>query len=280
MTLTHLPTIKKILSRQGFEFAKRLGQNFVVDPSICPRMAQLAQIDGENVLEIGPGIGVLTAELARRARKVLAVEIDKKLLPVLKETLGEWENVTICQGDILKIDLSALLSEHFSDSPKPLHVCANLPYYITSPIIMRLLESRLPFESLTLLVQKEAAWRICAPMGTRESGAITAAVNYFAKPELLFSVPASSFYPAPKVESAVMRLKIHKTPAVDVADEERFFAVIKAAFGQRRKTILNALGAGLNVTKAQVAAALEQANISPTARAEELSLEDFARLRV
>jgi len=274
-----MKTIKDLLSRHGFAFSRRLGQNFLVNPSVCPRMAGVAGIGGADVLEIGPEIGVLTAELAKRASRVLTVEIDSKLLPVLAETLADYPNVSVRHGDILKLDMPALLSENFGQSAK-LQVCANLPYYITSPILMYLLESRLPFKSITVLVQKEAAQRICAPMGCRESGAITAAVNYYAEPKLLFTVSPGSFYPPPKVESAALQLKIREAPAVTVPDEAALFRVIRTAFAQRRKTVLNALSAGLDMPKEAVAAALDRAEIPQNARAETLTLEDFARIEI
>jgi 16S rRNA (adenine1518-N6/adenine1519-N6)-dimethyltransferase len=278
MTLTNLRDIKGLLGRHGFRFSNRLGQNFLVDPSVCPRMAQSAEIDGANVLEIGPGVGVLTQELAKRAAKVLSVEIDKSLLPVLGETLADYGNVTVHHGDVLKIDLPQLLRDTFGASDTPLHAVANLPYYITSPILMFLLESRLPLSSITVLVQKEAAERICAPLGTRACGAITAAVRYFAAPELLFTVPPESFFPAPKIESAALRLVLHKTPPVAVRDEAILFRVIRAAFGQRRKTLSNALSAGLDIPKERIVPVLTQCALSPTARAEELTLAQFALL--
>lgn len=250
----------------------------MVNPAVCPRMAELADIDGADVLEIGPGIGVLTVELAKRAARVLSIEIDAKLLPVLEDTLAPYPNVTVHHGDVLRPDLPNILREYLGESPMRLSVCANLPYYITSPILMYLLESRLPFESITVLVQKEAAQRMCAPMGTRECGAITAAVRYFAEPELLFTVSPGSFYPQPKVESAVMRLKIRKEPPVKAADEAAFFRVIRAAFAQRRKTVLNSISAGLELPKDVVAAALAAAGIASNARAEQLTLEEFARI--
>ncbi|MDR3345446.1 MAG: 16S rRNA (adenine(1518)-N(6)/adenine(1519)-N(6))-dimethyltransferase RsmA [Oscillospiraceae bacterium] len=277
-SLTNLKTIKELLFRHGFVFSKRLGQNFLVNPAVCPRMAELADIDGADVLEIGPGIGVLTVELAKRAARVLSIEIDAKLLPVLEDTLAPYPNVTVHHGDVLRPDLPNILREYLGESPMRLSVCANLPYYITSPILMYLLESRLPFESITVLVQKEAAQRMCAPMGTRECGAITAAVRYFAEPELLFTVSPGSFYPQPKVESAVMRLKIRKEPPVKAADEAAFFRVIRAAFAQRRKTVLNSISAGLELPKDVVAAALAAAGIASNARAEQLTLEEFARI--
>lgn len=274
--LSDIGTIKSLLSRHGFHFSKALGQNFLVNPTVCPRMAEACGAYEGGVLEIGPGIGVLTRELALRAKKVVAVELDERLLPVLEETLCEFDNVHVIHGDVLKLDLARLLAEEFGSMP--VSVCANLPYYITSPILMRLLEERLPVESLTVMVQKEAADRICAAPGRRETGALSVAVHYYAEPELLFKVSAGSFLPAPKVDSAVIQLKVRRLPAVEVSNEERFFSVVKAAFGQRRKTLLNALSAGLSLPKDVLAAVLERSGISFLARAEELSMEQLATL--
>jgi len=184
--LTDINVVRDVLSRHGFTFSKALGQNFLINPSVCPQMAECCGADGQGVLEIGPGIGVLTAELAKRAQKVVSLELDKRLLPVLAETLADFDNVTIVNDDVLKVDLRALLEEHFAGME--VCVCANLPYYITSPVIMRLLEERLPFCSITVMVQKEAADRLCAPVGSREAGAVTVAVQYYARAEKLFSV--------------------------------------------------------------------------------------------
>ena len=272
--LSDIGTIKDILSRHGFTFSKSLGQNFLINPSVCPRMAELSGAgEGVGVIEVGPGIGVLTNELCRLADKVVAVELDKRLLPVLEETLAEHDNVKVVNADILELDLHRLIADEFEGMR--VTVCANLPYYITSPVIMKLLEERLPIEAVTVMVQKEAAQRICAPVGSRMSGAVTVSVNYYAEPELLFHVSAGSFMPAPKVDSAVIRLNIRSEPPVET-DEQRFFRVVKAAFSQRRKVISNSLSSGLGMDKASVIAALEQAGVSPTARAEALSLEDFA----
>ncbi len=272
--LSDIGTIKDILSRHGFTFSKSLGQNFLINPSVCPRMAELSGAgEGVGVIEVGPGIGVLTNELCRLADKVVAVELDKRLLPVLEETLAEHDNVKVVNADILELDLHRLIADEFEGMR--VTVCANLPYYITSPVIMKLLEERLPIEAVTVMVQKEAAQRICAPVGSRMSGAVTVSVNYYAEPELLFHVSAGSFMPAPKVDSAVIRLNIRPEPPVET-DEQRFFRVVKAAFSQRRKVISNSLSSGLGMDKASVIAALEQAGVSPTARAEALSLEDFA----
>lgn len=274
--LSDIGTIKELLSRHGFSFSKALGQNFLVNPTVCPRMAESSGAgQGVGVLEIGPGIGVLTQELCQLADKVVAVELDKRLLPVLDETLAEFDNIKIVNADVLKLDLNRLIAEEFDGLE--VVVCANLPYYITSPVIMKLLEDRLPVTAVTVMVQKEAAQRICAPVGSRESGAVTVSVNYYAKPELLFHVSAGSFMPAPKVDSAVIRLDILQEPPVD-CDRAAFFRVVKAAFSQRRKVIANSLSAGLGISKSNAAALLEQAGIAPNARAEQLSLQDFAAI--
>ena len=264
--LSDIGTIKDILSRHGFTFSKSLGQNFLINPSVCPRMAELSGAgEGVGVIEVGPGIGVLTTELCSLADKVVAVELDKRLLPVLEETLSEHDNVKVVNDDILKIDLHKLIEEEFQGMD--VVVCANLPYYITSPLIMRL-----------LMVQKEAAQRICAEVGSRASGAVTVSVNYYAEPEMLFSVSAGSFMPAPKVDSAVLRLNILKEPPVKVDDEKKFFKVVKAAFSQRRKTLSNSLASGLSLPKAEVNTILENSSVPLNARAEQLKLEDFANI--
>ena len=274
--LSDIGTIKEILSKHGFTFSKALGQNFLVNPSVCPRMAELSGAGrGVGVIEVGPGIGVLTNELCGLADKVVAIELDKRLLPVLGETLAEYDNVKIVNADVLELDLHTLIAEEFQGME--VVVCANLPYYITSPVIMKLLEDRLPISSVTVMVQKEAAQRICAKVGSRESGAVTVSVNYYAEPELLFGVSAGSFMPAPKVDSAVLRLKIRKEPPVKT-DEAAFFKVIKAAFSQRRKVISNSLSAGLGLDKATISDMLANANVAANARAEQLSLEDFAAI--
>lgn len=277
MNLSDIGTIKSILSRHGFSFSKALGQNFLTNPKVCPEMARLSgAAKGVGVIEVGPGIGVLTVELASLADKVVSIELDKRLLPVLEETLAEYDNVKVVNDDILKIDLKKLIEEEFEGLD--VVVCANLPYYITSPVIMRLLEERLPIRSITVMVQKEAAQRICAPLGTRQAGAVTASVNYYAEAKTLFKVSAGSFMPPPKVDSAVIRLDIRPQPPVDVADEKLMFAVIKAAFAQRRKTIQNSLANSMHLDKAAVTSALEKSGVSPTARAEQLTLTDFAAI--
>ncbi len=274
--LSDIGTIKDILSRHGFTFSKALGQNFLINPSVCPRMASCSGAGkGVGVIEVGPGIGVLTNELCQLADKVVAVELDKRLLPVLDETLAEYDNIKVVNADVLELDLNQLIKDEFDGLE--VVVCANLPYYITSPVIMKLLEDRLPISAISVMVQKEAAQRICAEVGSRMSGAVTVSVNYYAKPQMLFGVSAGSFMPAPKVDSAVIRLDILKEPPVQ-ADEGLFFAVVRAAFSQRRKVISNSLSAGLGKSKEEILAVLEAANVLPTARAEKLSLEDFAAI--
>ena len=278
--LTDISYLKELLGRHGFTFSKALGQNFLVNPSVCPRMAeasvQSAASDASvGVLEIGPGIGVLTKELLLRAEKVVAVELDKRLLPVLDETLGAFDNLKVVNADVLSLDLHRLIAEEFGGME--VVVCANLPYYITSPVIMKLLEDRLPIRSITVMVQREAAVRLCAAPGTRDSSAITAAVRYYCDPELLFRVSSGSFMPAPKVDSAVIRLILHE-PAVHPHSEAAFFKVVKAAFAQRRKTVLNSLSSSLSLDKDAVRAILETAGVAETARAERLTLEEFANI--
>lgn len=277
MELSNIGTIKDILGRHGFTFSKSLGQNFLINPSVCPKMAeQSGAKKGVGVIEVGPGIGVLTCQLAERADRVVAIELDKRLLPVLDETLAEYDNIKIINDDILKIDLKELIETELSGME--VVVCANLPYYITSPVIMKLLEDRLPINALTVMVQKEAAQRICAEVGSRQSGAVTVAVNYYAKPQILFGVSAGSFMPAPKVDSAVIRLDILKEPCVQVEDEELFFKVVKAAFSQRRKTLPNSLSAGLQISKVTVTNALNRANVPVNYRAEQLTMEQLAKI--
>ena len=274
--LTDISVIRDILSRHGFTFSKALGQNFLINPSVCPRMAESA-VEGEHtgVLEIGPGIGVLTRELLERAEKVVAVELDRRLLPVLDETLGSYDNLRVVNADVLELDLNKLIAGEFDGMD--VAVCANLPYYITSPVIMKLLEDHLPVRTITVMVQKEAAVRLCAEPGTRDSSAITAAVRYYCTPELLFHVSSGSFMPAPRVDSAVIQLRLHE-PQVHPKDEKTFFKVIRAAFAQRRKTVLNSLSSSLSLDKTAMRAILESAGVDATARAERLTLGDFAAI--
>ncbi len=273
--LTDISYVKGVLGKHGFTFSKALGQNFLINPSVCPKMAEMCGCGEQvGVIEIGPGAGVLTNELAKTAYKVVAVELDKRLLPVLGETLAQHNNIKIINGDAMTLDFVQLIQEEFNGGR--VVICANLPYYITSPVIMRLLEEKLPIDSLTVMVQKEAAMRICAAPGTRESGAISAAVHYYAQPELLFKVSAGSFLPAPKVDSAVIRLNIRNQPPVTAADETMFFKVVRAAFLQRRKTLANSLSAGLSMPKADISALLDSIGIPSNARAEEMTMQQFA----
>lgn len=275
--LSNISNIKEILSRHGFNFSKSMGQNFLINPNICPKMAKsCGATKNDSVLEIGPGIGVLTFELASLANKVVAVELDKRLIPVLNETLNEFNNVKIINSDILKIDIKSLIEKEFSG--QRIFVCANLPYYITSPVIMKLLESKLPIESITVMAQKEAAERICAEPGTRNSGAISLAVRYYSVPKILFNVSRGSFLPSPNVDSTVIKLSLLKTPPVSVKDEKLFFNTIKASFSKRRKTILNSLSAGLSIPKEVTSDVLKRSSLSTNLRAEQLTLENFAAI--
>lgn len=277
MELTNIGTIKDLFRRHGFSFTKSLGQNFLVNPAVCPKIAEQGGCN-ENVcaLEIGTGIGVLTKELALRCKKVVAVEIDRGLNPILQETLSEFSNIEIIFADFMETDLKALFEEKLKG--EEVVVCANLPYYITSPVIMRLLEEKPPIKSLTVMVQKEAADRICAPMGSRDCGALTAAVNYYSTPKKLFNVSRGSFNPSPSVDSAVIRLDIARTKKYPVKDEKLFFRIIKTSFSQRRKQMINPLSAELGISKAQMSEILEKSGIKPTARPEELTMESFTTL--
>lgn len=275
--LSDISTIRAVLEKNGFHFSKALGQNFLINPSVCPRMAALSgAADCAGAVEVGPGIGVLTWELSRVAKKVVSIELDKRLLPVLDETLADCDNVKIVNADVMRLDLRRMIEEEFPGGE--VAVCANLPYYITSPVIMRLLEERLPVTSITVMVQKEAAERLCAHPGERVCGAVSAAVWYYAEPEILFQVSRGSFMPAPNVDSAVIRLRIRRTPPVEVADEPFFFRVVRAAFAQRRKTAVNSIANTLGRSKQVVAAAFDAAGVPQNARAEALTLEDFAAL--
>ena len=276
-SLTDLGYVRDLCARHGFVLSKQFGQNFIVNPGICPKMAEASGIGpGWGALEIGPGIGVLTKELALRADKVVAVEIDRRLPALLEESLAGLDNFTLVMGDVLELDLHELLAREFSGMP--IAVCANLPYYITSPILMKLLEDRLPVQSITVMVQKEAADRICAAPGTREAGAISLAVRYYAEPQVLFTVSPGSFTPPPKVTSAVIRLTLHDTPPVRPVSEARMFRIIRAAFSQRRKTAVNGISSGLGLAKAAVTDAFAAAGLAPMLRPEQMTLADFCAL--
>ncbi len=277
MNLTNIGTVKDILSRHGFSFSKGLGQNFIINPDICPRIAENGNArEGYGVLEIGTGIGVLTAELAKRADKVAAVEIDTRLLPILDETLEEFDNVKIFNEDVMKCDLHKIIKEEFGGLRAA--VCANLPYYITSPVIMLLLESRLPVDSITVMVQKEAAQRLCAKVGSRESGAITVGVNYYGTVKSLFNVSRGSFMPAPNVDSAVIRIDINHDRMLNDDEEKFFFKMVKCGFSQRRKTIANALSSQLGLKKDDIYSALTSCGLPEAARIEQLDMEQLISL--
>ena len=278
-SLTNMRYVRTLLERHGFHFSKKLGQNFLINPDVCPRIAEMGNAKPEHgILEIGTGIGTLTAELAKRAEKVTAVEVDARLFPILEETVGQYENLHIIHQDILKCDIPALLEQEFGTMP--VSVCANLPYYITAPILMHLLESRAKLETITVMVQKEVADRMQVGPGSKDYGALSLAVQYYAKPEIVANVPPNCFIPRPNVGSAVIRLTRYEEPPVQVKDEKKMFALIRASFNQRRKTLVNGLGnAGLpGITKESAAAALAQMGLSPTVRGEALTLEQFARL--
>ncbi len=275
--LSDVGVVKEILYRHGFSLSKSLGQNFLIDPDICPAMAKASGAKkGVGVLEIGPGIGILTAEIAKLAEKVVAVELDKRLLPILDETLAEFDNIEIINADILKLDLMKLIEEKFSGMR--VVVCANLPYYITSPVIMLLLESRIPVEAVTVMVQKEAAERLCAQVGNRQAGAVTVAVDYYSQAKKIFDVSKHSFIPSPKVDSCVVRFDVRTEPPVSVKNEAGFFKMVKAAFGQRRKTAANGISAGTGIEKEQITAAIERAGFDPNVRAESLKMDELAKL--
>lgn len=274
--LTNIKYIKQLFERNGFTFSKRLGQNFLINPAICPKMAEECDCQGKGVIEIGPGIGVLTAQLAERAAKVVAIEVDERLKPILNTTLKNYDNVEVIFDDIMKINLDEFIKKHFGDME--VVVCANLPYYITSPVIMMLLESRLPISSITVMVQKEAAQRLTAKVGTRQSGAITVAVNYFATTQKLFDVKRGSFLPAPNVDSSVIKLSVQAQPPISVTDEKMFFKVVRASFSQRRKTIANSLSFGLHINKEKIISLLTSLELNTSLRAEQLTLAQFAMI--
>ena len=275
--LSDISVVRSVLSKHGFNFSKALGQNFLINPSVCPRMAENCSADeNTGVIEIGAGIGVLTAELAKRAKKVVSIELDTRLLPVLEETLGEFDNVEIVNADVMKTDLHALIAEKFQGMD--VVVCANLPYYITSPIITMLLEEKLPIKAITVMIQKEAADRLSTPVGSRDSGAITVCTNYYAEVRHLFNVSRGSFMPPPNVDSTVIKLLIRPEPAVKVSDEKKFFRMVKAAFAQRRKTAVNSIASGMGLSKNQVAEALSKSGLDVNVRAEKLTMEELAAL--
>ncbi|MBE6876698.1 MAG: ribosomal RNA small subunit methyltransferase A [Ruminococcus sp.] len=275
--LTDMNYVKEVMNRHGFQTSKALGQNFLINPSVCPKMAELGNAKaGFGILEIGTGIGVLTKELAQRADKVVAVELDEKLFPILDETLMEFENIKIIHGDALKYDLCALVQKEFQGME--VAVCANLPYYITSPLIMKLLEDRLPVKTITVMVQKEAGQRLCAPVGSRESGAVTVAVAYYGKAVKLFDVSRGSFFPSPNVDSVVMQIERYPENIWNVQDATLFFRMVKTGFSQRRKQLSGVLAGGFGISKADMKEIFSQAEIAPSVRIEALTMPELVRL--
>lgn len=269
----------EILQKYHFNFQKKFGQNFLIDTSVLDRIIAAAEITKDDcVLEIGPGIGTMTQYLAESAGEVVAVEIDKNLIPILEHTLSAYDNVTVINDDILKVDVNKIVEE--KNGGRPVKVVANLPYYITTPIIMGLFENHVPLKSITIMVQKEVADRMQVGPGTKDYGALSLAVQYYAKPEIVANVPPNCFIPRPNVGSAVIRLTRYEKPPVQVDDEKKMFSLIRASFNQRRKTLVNGLGNAqeLGVSKECVAAVLEEMQLSPTVRGEALTLEQFARL--
>lgn len=268
--------VKEIINKYGFSFSKSLGQNFLIDGNIVRKICEEGNIDStDNVLEIGPGIGTLTEELGIRAKKVVAVELDRNLLPILDDTLSQYENIEIVHGDILKIDLPKLFREKFDGGS--IKIVANLPYYITTPIITRFLEEEIDIDSILVMVQKEVAERMSARSGSKDYGSLSVFVNYYTEAEIVLNVPKTVFMPKPNVDSAVIRLKV-RGERIQLKDKETFFKTVKASFSQRRKTILNSLSAGLGMEKEELKDILLKCDVDPRQRAENLNIEDFAKI--
>ena len=276
MDLCDRREIQALLERHGFHFSKAMGQNFLIESWVPRDIADSCGADkSTGVLEIGPGIGPLTQQLARRAGKVVSVELDARLYPVLRETMRGADNFTLIEGDAMRLDFTQVVQEHFAGL-RPI-LCANLPYNITTPVLTKCVESRC-FDSLTVLIQKEVAQRICAEAGTAEYGAFTVLMQYYTAPQMLFTVPASCFLPAPKVTSAVIHCPVRKTPPVEVVSESALWRTVKAGFALRRKTLVNSLQTGYQLPKERLAEIVTACGLSPTVRGERLTLEDFARL--
>jgi 16S rRNA (adenine1518-N6/adenine1519-N6)-dimethyltransferase len=276
MNLCDRHEIQALLERHGFRFSKSMGQNFLIESRVPRDIADACGADGDTgVLEIGPGIGPLTAELARRAGKVVSVELDRRLYPVLAETMAGFDNFTLIPGDVMDLDLPALIAEHFGGL-RPI-LCANLPYNITTPVLTRCVESRC-FESLTVLIQKEVAQRICAAPGTADFGAFSLLMQYYTEPRLLFTVPNTCFLPAPKVTSAVIHCPVRKAPPVEVVSEAALWRTVRAGFALRRKTLVNSLRTGYDLPKEQLTEIVAACGLDPNVRGERLSLADYARL--
>ena len=275
--LTSPKTIEAILNRYDLHFNKRFGQNFLIDDNIVRKIVEAGAVTKDDVvLEIGPGIGTMTRVLSEYAKKVYTVEIDKKLIPVLSETLSDCDNVTVIEGDILKTDVKSLLAEDLKTAP--LKIVANLPYYVTTPIIMGFLESDLPVERMTFLIQKEVGERLCAEPGTKAYGSLTIAAAFYADLEISFYVPATVFMPKPRVDSIVVTLTKRETPPVKLLDKALFFKVVRAAFQSRRKTLINSMSSAMDFSKETLLSAMKAAEIDPAIRGEKLSGGDFARL--
>ena len=269
----------EVLQKYKFNFQKKFGQNFLIDTHVLDKIIRESGVNKEDcVIEIGPGIGTMTQYLCENAREVVAIEIDKNLIPILQDTLSAYDNITLINEDVLKVDIRKLAEE--KNGGKPVKVIANLPYYITTPIVMGLFENHVPIDSITIMVQKEVADRMQEGPGSKDYGALSLAVQYYAKPEIVANVPPNCFMPRPNVGSAVIRLTCHEKPPVEVKEERFMFDIIRASFNQRRKTLVNGLGNAVNlsVTKEQVAKVLEKMGLSPTIRGEALSLEQFAEL--
>lgn len=284
LILANPTNTRTILQKYNITFQKKFGQNFLIDTNVLENIIKAADIKKEDcVLEIGPGIGTMTQYLCENAQEVIAVEIDKKLIPILtQDTLSAYDNVIIINDDILKVDINALMQQ--KSRQKPIKIVANLPYYITTPIIMGLFESHIPIESITIMIQKEVAGRIQASPGTKEYGALTLAVQYYAEPQLMFTVPASCFMPRPNVDSAIIKFTRHQKPPVFVENEKQMFGIIRASFNQRRKTLINSIHnaagtiEGLNFDKKDVRNALLEMDLPETIRGEALTLAQFAKL--
>ena len=275
--LSDIKTIKDILKKHNFKFSHSLGQNFIINDRICPKMAEMSGANkNTSVIEIGPGIGVLTCELAKLSHKVLAIEIDKRLIPILNDTLSDFDNVEILNADILELDIKKIIEEKFSG--EEIIICANLPYYITSPIIMKLLESNHKIKSITVMVQKEVGKRLCAGPSNKESSAIGVAVSFYSEPHYLFDVNKNNFEPSPKVDSSVIKLDVKQKANENLLSLKTFFKVVKASFLQRRKTILNSISKNLNISKDELSKILDSCNIPCNYRAENLSLDQFINL--
>ena len=275
MDLTSPRVIKDIAERFGFSFSKGLGQNFLLDESVLAKIVEAADIE-DGVLEVGPGFGVLTKRLCETGKKVVSVEVDRRLIPVLDYTLAEFDNVKIIEKDILTTDVAELISTEFGGGK--ISVAANLPYYITTPIITKLIEEKLPLKNIVVMVQREVAERIAAKPGKKDYGAISVLCQYYTNPRIVTIVPAGSFYPAPKVDSAVLCMEVCSEPNVKTKDEALFFKVVKAAFAQRRKTLLNCLASGFSCDKSALTEILESVNIASNVRGEKLELSEFAKI--